>query len=355
VTSGAAQLIEFPQSEISTWGGAVVFLNVFLTRLGVPLPAVPVLLFAGTAIASGALSFWYVLPAAVLGALLGDGIWFTAGRLYGQRLINALSRLSMSAGARVRTTRSLFERFGAPIVSVSKFIPGLALATPPLMGTTRVDPKIFAAWDLLGAVIWATFWLLGGALFQKQLGPFVLAVRAHGTTVIDLVLAASLLYFVLRCIQRWRFRRWLKQVRITQEQFEATLHSESPPIILDARPESAVQDDTHRIPGARRLDATSAADIEEALPGKHRVVYCVCQDEDTAMRIRLHMRRKGFTRIRALKGGLDSWARRGYAFDPFPSRASAAALAARVESLRSETEAVTLRGVAPRRESSGKP
>jgi rhodanese-related sulfurtransferase len=160
---------------------------------------------------------------------------------------------------------------------------------------------------------------------------------------------------VLRCIQRWRFRRWLKQVRITQEQFEATLHSESPPIILDARPESAVQDDTHRIPGARRLDATSAADIEEALPGKHRVVYCVCQDEDTAMRIRLHMRRKGFTRIRALKGGLDSWARRGYAFDPFPSRASAAALAARVESLRSETEAVTLRGVAPRRESSGKP
>jgi membrane protein DedA with SNARE-associated domain len=143
-------LIEFPQSEISTWGGGVVFLNVLLTRLGVPIPAVPVLLFAGSAIASGTLSFWYVLPAAVLGALIGDGIWFTAGRLYGQRLINALSRLSMSAGAHVRTARSLFERFGAPIVSVSKFIPGLGIATPPLMGTTRVDPRIFLAWDLLG-------------------------------------------------------------------------------------------------------------------------------------------------------------------------------------------------------------
>jgi membrane protein DedA with SNARE-associated domain len=348
-------LIEFPQSEISTWGGGVVFLNVLLTRLGVPLPAVPVLLFAGTAIASGALSFWHVLPAAVLGALLGDGIWFTAGRIYGQRLINALSRLSMSAGARVRTTRSLFERYGAPIVSVSKFIPGLAIATPPLMGTTRVDPKIFLAWDLVGAAAWATFWLIGGAVFEKQLDLFVLAVRSHGATVIDLVLGASLLYFVFRSIQRWRFRRWLKQVRITQEQLEATLRSESPPVVLDARPESVVRDETHRIPGARRIDATSPLDIEEALPATHRVVYCVCQDEATAMRVTQHMQRKGFTRIRALKGGLDAWARRGYAFDVLPSRANAATLAARVNSLRSETEAVTLRGVAPRRGASGKP
>jgi membrane protein DedA with SNARE-associated domain len=69
---------------VSTWGGAVVFLNVLLTRLGVPIPAVPVLLFAGSAIAAGTLSFWPVLGAAVLGALMGDGAWFTAGRLYGR-------------------------------------------------------------------------------------------------------------------------------------------------------------------------------------------------------------------------------------------------------------------------------
>jgi membrane protein DedA with SNARE-associated domain len=354
VTWGAPQLIEFPQSEISTWGGGVVFLNVLLTRLGVPIPAVPVLLFAGSAIASGALSFWYVMPLAVLGALIGDGVWFTAGRLYGHRLISSLSRLSMSVGQHVRTTRSLFERFGAPIVSMSKFIPGLAIATPPLMGTTRVDPRIFIGWDMLGAAAWATFWLLGGAVFEKQLGMLVLAVRAHGTTVIDLVLAASFLYFVFRCIQRWRFKRWLKQVQITQQQLEAMLRTESPPVILDARPESALLDETYRIPGAQPLDATSPADIEAALPAARRVVYCVCQDEATAMRITQHMRHRGFTRIRALRGGLDAWARRGYAFEPFSHEAHAATLAARVKSLRNETEAVTLRGVAPRRGAPGK-
>lgn len=341
-------MIEFPLSEISTWGGAIVFLNVLLTRLGVPIPAVPVLLYAGSAIANGTLSFWYVLPAAVLGALIGDGIWFAAGRVYGQRLINALSRRSMAIGTHVRTARGLFERFGAPIVSASKFIPGLAIATPPLMGTTRVDPKIFAAWDLLGIVVWATFWLTGGALFEKQLRLFLLEVRSHGATVIDLVLGLSLLYFIFRCIQRWRFRRWLSRVQITPEQFEKTLRTESPPVILDARPESTVTDDTHLIPGARRFDPGSQAQIEEALPSEDRVVYCVCHDNATAMRITQHMRRKGFTRIRALKGGLDGWARRGYAFDPLPSRANGDALDARVKSLRTETDAVTLRGVAPR-------
>src|ERR1700753_1323400 len=70
--TGAAQLVEFPSSAVATWGGAFVFINVLLTRLGVPIPAVPVLLFAGSAIAAGTLSFWPILLAAVLGALIGD-------------------------------------------------------------------------------------------------------------------------------------------------------------------------------------------------------------------------------------------------------------------------------------------
>src|ERR1044072_652382 len=45
--TGAPQLIEIPSTAVSTWGGAAVFLNVLLTRLGVPIPAVPMLLFAG--------------------------------------------------------------------------------------------------------------------------------------------------------------------------------------------------------------------------------------------------------------------------------------------------------------------
>jgi membrane protein DedA with SNARE-associated domain len=356
VASGVLQLIEFPQSEISTWGGGVVFLNVLLTRLGVPIPAVPVLLFAGSAIANGTLSFWHVLPVAIVGALMGDGIWFAAGRVYGQRLITSLSRRSMTVGSHVRTARSMFERYGAPIVSVSKFIPGLAIATPPLMGTTRVDPKIFVAWDTVGSTLWATFWLLGGAVFEKQLGLFVHEVRSHGATVIDLVLGASLIYFVFRCIQRWRFRRWLARVQLTPQQFEAAMRTESPPMIFDTRPEDTLDEKTPPIPGVVRLDASSQASIEEALQSVSRVVYCVCPDNSTAMRITQHMRRQGFTRIRALTGDLDAWGRLGYSLDALCPGPNSATRNARLKAVRPATgTAVTIRGVAPRKSTRAQP
>lgn len=185
-------MLEFPSSAVTTWGCAVVFANVLLTRLGVPIPAVPTLLFAGSAIAAGTLSFWPTLGAAVLGAVLGDGAWFTAGRLFGRRLLAALGRLSPAVDARVDTARALFERFGVPLVSISKFVPGLGLITPPLMGTTAVDARIYAVWDLASAFVWACFWLLGGAAVERELHMLLAFVRSRGGTVLDVLVAVGL-------------------------------------------------------------------------------------------------------------------------------------------------------------------
>src|ERR1700722_13617659 len=109
---GGEYLIQIPPSAIENWGSAAVFTNVLATRLGVPLPAIPVLIFAGSAIAGGSLVFSHVLFAAVVAALLGDSVWFSAGRIYGRRLTDFLGRMSISLDASVRTTRALFERFG---------------------------------------------------------------------------------------------------------------------------------------------------------------------------------------------------------------------------------------------------
>jgi len=136
-------LIQIPPSAIVQWGSAAVFANVLLTRLGVPLPSAPLLVFAGSAVASGRLSFAHVLFAALCGALLGDSVWFSAGRIYGRRLVAALSRRSYAVDSGMRTTGELFERHGAPIVAVSKFVPGLGLVTPPLMGTTQIAVLAF--------------------------------------------------------------------------------------------------------------------------------------------------------------------------------------------------------------------
>ncbi len=196
------QLIQIPPSAIAQWGAAAVFGNVLLTRLGVPLPSAPLLVFAGSMIASGRLSLWHVLIAAVCGALLGDSAWFSAGRIYGRRLVAALSRRSYAIESGMRTTSELFERYGAPIIAISKFVPGLGLVTPPLMGTTRIAALVFLLWDAAGIVAWSAFWVLGGALFQRQLHFALVELQMHGATVIDLLALVALLYCAYRLLRR---------------------------------------------------------------------------------------------------------------------------------------------------------
>ncbi|WP_206996340.1 VTT domain-containing protein [Trinickia mobilis] len=308
-----------PPAAIATWGAGAVFLNVLLTRLGVPVPAVPILVLAGTAIANDTLSFWPVLLGAVCGALAGDGVWFAAGRRYGERVFDALARLSPYIEITVRTARSMFERFGVSITAVSKFVPGLAFITPPLMGTTRVDTRIYMAWDVVSATAWAGFWLLGGVLVQKELHVLLSVVRAHNATFIDVLAAIVAGYFALRLVQRWRLRRLLVRMRRTAHAMETPwLHATPSPIVLDARPEPIRSHAAHCIARARPLDLTCAENVDEALLADDAVVYCVCPDPASADEIGRKMREKGFTRIRTVKGDLDAWRRRGYPINTSP-------------------------------------
>ena len=307
-----------PPSAISTWGAWAVFANVLATRLGVPVPAAPVLVLAGSAVATGLIPFWHVLGAAVVAAVVADSTWFTIGRQYGRRVMNALVLVSLSVDTSVRKARAWFELLGAPTLFVSYFVPGLGLITPPLLGTTGINTRVFLAWDFAGALVWATFWLLGGATFALELRQLMLSVSAHGGTAVDIVIVTFAVYLAYRWIRRMLFRRWLADVRITPEQLDSMMRSAHPPVILDARPEVVRQAEPHRIPGAIMVDLSSRERPDSALLERDIVVYCVCPNEATARQIAHQMRRKGFTHAHALKGGLDSWERNGYPVEPLP-------------------------------------
>ncbi|MEM5294502.1 VTT domain-containing protein [Burkholderia sp. JPY481] len=363
-------MVEFPLSAISTWGSAIVFVNVLLTRLGVPIPAVPMLLFAGSAIAAGNLSFWPTLGAAVLGALIGDGTWFAAGRLYGRKVLAWLGSLSPVVDTRLEMARSLFERYGMPLVSISKFVPGLGLITPPLMGTTAVDIRLYALWDLASVITWATFWLLGGAAVEREVHMLRAFVERRGGTLADILLVVALAYLLYRLYLRYDERRRFTRAASAPAtpmlaapthasaasvasrlpwswRHSGRLSRTAPSRVLDARPGAPLLDLRGQIPDALALDPHSPELIDGALRAHDVVIYCICPDSATALEVSQHMRRNGYTRIRALRGGLDAWQRRGF---PVGSLAYAAGTApAQPRSAWGETAAaVTLRGFAPR-------
>ncbi|PLZ04323.1 cytochrome P460 [Burkholderia sp. WAC0059] len=297
----------------------VVFLCVLITQLGVPVPAAPVLVIAGTMAALGEASYLHLLAAAVSATMLADSLWFAAGRMRGRRLLNALVRYSLSLDTTLRVARNVFERHGAPILSVSKFVPGLGLICAPLLGTTSVEVRVFLLWDAVGATLWAGLWLLGGAALNAQIVRFVLFVRANGGTIFDVLVVAALLFLAYRWARRLQFRHWLRHHRIGPDELDAMLRSERPPIVLDARPQSVREKESYRIPGARPLNLDSDEPLEPELIARPIVVYCVCPNEATAKRIVHQLRSKHIYHAHALKGGLDAWERRGYPVEPLSS------------------------------------
>lgn len=311
-------MITISPTQVAAWGSAAVFANVLVTRLGAPLPIIPMLVFAGSAIAGGSLSFWHVFAAALVAALFGDGVWFVAGRKYGRKLIKVIARISLSVDASVRTTRALFERFGTPIVAVSKFVPGLALITPPLMGSTRIAAWQFFLWDVIGTSAWASFWLLGGALFERQLAMLIHTLKPYGGTIVDVLVCLAIIYPVYRFVLRWRLRKWLSQMYIEPDHLEELMRSDAPPYVMDARWGSIRRQDPYRIKGAALFDPSSHDRPREALSKRPMVVYCDCPHDATARKVCGQLRARGYLHVHVLKGGLDAWVLRGYPIEPLP-------------------------------------
>ncbi|MET0382333.1 MAG: sulfurtransferase, partial [Burkholderiaceae bacterium] len=83
-------------------GALIVFFITLAARAGAPLPAAPLLVVAGGVATAGRLSLPVCLAASVLANLLGDLIWYQAGRWRGHRVMKLLCKISLSPDTCVR-------------------------------------------------------------------------------------------------------------------------------------------------------------------------------------------------------------------------------------------------------------
>lgn len=110
-----------------------------------------VLLAAGYAARAGWLEPWRVLAVAVLAASAGDQCFYWIGRVWGAALLCRLPCLQRRLG---RVMRLLRSHPGGAIVAV-RFLYGLRIAGPILIGASGVSALRFAVFNVLGALLWA--------------------------------------------------------------------------------------------------------------------------------------------------------------------------------------------------------
>ncbi len=296
---------------IEQYGLLLVFANVFLEQLGIPLPAYPTLLITGALLNRGEYFAPVLLLAAVSASLTADYAWFLAGRRYGRKVTATLCRISLSPDSCVRQTELIYLRWGAPSLLVAKFIPGFASIASALAGTVGTGRLTFLVYDGLGAVLWASSAIYLGSLFSTAIEDLLRILEQLGKSGAVLLAAALVSFIASKWWQRYRFMKSLRMARITVEELNALLQQGRAPLIVDVRPSLSQQLD--RIPGAVVLsvDDLTGKDFEDLVDGEV-IVYCACPNEASAAVVAKKLMQRGYTRVRPLAGGIAAWIAAGY-------------------------------------------
>jgi membrane protein DedA with SNARE-associated domain len=146
-------------------GAAVVFANVLTQQLGVPVPAEPTLVVAGSLAAKGLLSVIRIGLASVGAAVLADVAWFVVGRRHERALARYVTRLSRSPGP---GRGAIMARWGLRSLVVARFLPGASQVIVALAGARQFKLGAFLFYDFVGILVWASLPLTGGMLFHRQ-------------------------------------------------------------------------------------------------------------------------------------------------------------------------------------------
>jgi membrane protein DedA with SNARE-associated domain/rhodanese-related sulfurtransferase len=296
---------------LNEYGTLLVFVNVLLVQLGLPVPAVPGLVIAGGLAAAGRLDPFLVVAAAVIASALADYVWYLAGRRLGYTVLTLLCRLSMSPVLCVRKVEMKYEQWGPGVLVCAKFIPGAATIAPPLAGVLHMPPQVFLLYASMGALLWAgTFVALGYAL-DVHADIVITALENYSAYVI---LAAGVVSSIM-LLRSARCRHLLNTVdvtRISAEQVQKLLLTRADAVLIDVRSPFVRDFDGRQLPGARVFDVSELEKAIRSVPKQsHLIIFCACPDERSSAQVAKELRNLGYMHLSILKDGIDGWAQAG--------------------------------------------
>lgn len=309
---------------------AILFLWVLVEQIGVPIPSIPVLLTAGTLVATHQLRGTLVVVSVLAACALADSFWYILGRRYGNAVLRLLCRLSFEADTCVTKTEGYFHKRGAVTLLFAKFIPGLSTVAAPIAGQTGMPYARFIAYDLSGTLLWTLAYVSSGFFFgdfAKRSGPFF-AMIGHFAVAIFVVMVLGLMFH-----RFWKQRRFLLSVReLRLEPAElldmietADRQGNIPPYIVDLRHPLDYLPDPRVLPHTVRVSPSELTAHQALIPRDRDIIlYCTCPSEETSAKVALQLHSFGINRVRPLRGGFEGWRDAGYPLvDYVPSPASA--------------------------------
>ncbi|EFV63793.1 conserved hypothetical protein [Neisseria meningitidis H44/76] len=130
---------------------------------GVPIPEDLTLVTGGVISGMGYTNPHIMFAVGMLGVLVGDGIMFAAGRIWGQKILRFKPIARIMTPKRYEQVQEKFDKYGNWVLFVARFLPGLRTAVFVTAGISRkVSYLRFIIMDGLAALISVPIWIYLG-------------------------------------------------------------------------------------------------------------------------------------------------------------------------------------------------
>lgn len=145
------------------YGYAAVFFVLVICGFGVPIPEDLTLVTGGVISGMGYTNPHIMFAVGMLGVLVGDGIMFAAGRIWGQKILRFKPIARIMTPKRYEQVQEKFDKYGNWVLFVARFLPGLRTAVFVTAGISRkVSYLRFLIMDGLAALISVPVWIYLG-------------------------------------------------------------------------------------------------------------------------------------------------------------------------------------------------
>lgn len=201
-----AQLV----AQYGVWIYGILFLILFCETGLVVTPFLPgdSLLFVAGALASlpsNDMNVHLMVALMVTAAILGDALNYTIGRLFGERLFsNPDSRIFRRSY--LDKTHAFYERHGGKTIILARFVPIVRTFAPFVAGMGHMTYRHFAAYNVIGALLWVLSFTYAGYLFGN-----VPVVQENLKLLIVAIIVVSILPGV---IEIWHHKRQARRAAL---------------------------------------------------------------------------------------------------------------------------------------------
>ena len=156
----------------SNWSYLIVFGVALLDAFFPVVPSEATAIAAGVVAGAGDLRVELLIPAAGLGAIIGDNISYAGGHFLGERVTNRFFSGEKSKKRLAWAERTLAER-GGYLIIVARFVPGGRTVTTFTAGFVKTFAwRRFIVFDVIAGAIWGSYTVLlgyfGGRTFEEE-------------------------------------------------------------------------------------------------------------------------------------------------------------------------------------------